>query len=103
MATSFAPLALAQTDAEKIDQVLSGYANAERFTGSVLVYKNGKTLLSKGYGWKNAAQKMANDDHGIFQIYSVTKTFTSTLILKLVQDGKLSLDTKLSHFYPEIG
>src|SRR3990170_8829274 len=42
-----------------------------------------------------------NDANSIFQTYSITKTFTSTLILKLVELNRLALSDKLSKYYPE--
>jgi CubicO group peptidase (beta-lactamase class C family) len=76
----------------KIDALLSAYAKVNLFNGSVLVAQKGKILLQNGYGTK------AN---GIFQIYSITKTFTSTLVLKLVELQKLSITDKLSKYYPD--
>ncbi|ULQ52898.1 serine hydrolase [Flavihumibacter fluvii] len=75
----------------KIDALLSAYAQLNLFNGSALVAQKGKILLQKGYGTKAS---------GIFQIYSITKTFTSTLVLKLSEEGKLSVTDKLSKYYP---
>src|SRR5688572_31393098 len=84
----------------KLDELMKAYTSVNKFNGSVLVAQKGKVLLEKGYGIKNAQLNMANDPNSIFQIYSITKPFTSTLILQLVEQGKLSLTNKLSKFYP---
>lgn len=68
--------------------------NAYKFQGSVLVARKGEVLLKKGYG-------SHNDENTIYQIASVTKTFTATLILKLADQHKLSLQDKLSKYYPD--
>ncbi len=90
-----------KTTRQKLDELMGAYCKVNKFNGSVLVSQKGKILLEKGYGIKNARNKTMNDANGIFQIYSITKTFTSTVILKLVELKKLSLSDKLSKFYPE--
>lgn len=90
-----------KTMQQKLDELMDAYCKINKFNGSVLVSQKGKILLEKGYGIKNAESKTRNDANGIFQIYSITKTFTSTVILKLVELKKLSLSDKLSKFYPD--
>lgn len=85
---------------KKIHALLDAYATVEHFNGSVLVAKNGKVILEKGYGWKNAKLKTKNDQNSIYQIASITKSITSTTVLKLVELGKLSVKESLSKYYP---
>jgi CubicO group peptidase (beta-lactamase class C family) len=84
----------------KIDSIVSAYTNIQEFNGSVLVAKKGEILLSKGYGYADQATKRLNTETTIFGIASVTKTFTSAMVLKLVEKKQLSLNDKLSKFYP---
>lgn len=94
--------AYAQPSAGSFDSVLKVYAGAQRFSGSVLIYSKGEILFHGSYGWQDAATRIPHKDKDIYQIYSVTKSFTATLVLMLVKEGKLSLDDKLLTFYPEI-
>jgi CubicO group peptidase (beta-lactamase class C family) len=71
-----------------------------KFNGSALVAKNGVILLNKGYGYRNATDKVANNEQTIFQLGSVTKQFTSAVILKLQEEKKLSVSDKLSKYFP---
>lgn len=89
-----------ETTGEKIDQLIKGYAETGRFNGSVLVASHNQILLEKGYGYKNFRDSTLNDSSTVFQIASVTKQFTSTAILKLVELKKLALTDKLSRYYP---
>jgi CubicO group peptidase (beta-lactamase class C family) len=90
----------AQNEAERIDTLLNAYTSLSQFNGSALVAAKGKILLNKGYGYRDAATGVLNDEHSIFQLGSVTKQFTSAVILKLQEEHKLSVSDKLSKFFP---
>jgi CubicO group peptidase (beta-lactamase class C family) len=85
---------------KQIDTLVRAYARVNRFNGAVLVARGNKIMYENAFGLKNAAQQTNNDLNTLFRIYSVTKTFTSTLIFRLVEEKKLSLDDRLSRFYP---
>lgn len=95
------PISAQVTTKNEIDELLTAYQNLNIFNGTALVYNNDKPILIKGYGYKNFETKTLDDGNTIFQIASVTKPFTSTLILKLVQLKKISLQDKISKFYPD--
>lgn len=87
--------------AQEMDEYLVSANEFYRFNGSVLIAEKGKILLQKSYGFKNFATHVPNNADCIFQIGSVTKQFTSTVILKLQEEGKLSVNDKLSKYFPE--
>lgn len=72
------------------------------FVGVALIIKNGKIILQKGYGYSDFANNELNTVSSRYQIGSVEKSLTATLIYNLVEEGKLSFDTPLSTFYPQI-
>ena len=86
-------------------QLLENYMEAQvaikGFSGAVLVMKQNKVLLKKGYGLADREWNVSNMVDAKFRIGSVTKQFTAACILQLVETGKLSLDDKLSKFYPD--
>lgn len=85
---------------KKLDEYLISAVNLEKFNGSVLIAKKGEIILQKGYGWKNVAANSFNDANSIFQIGSLTKPFTSEVILKLQEQGKLSISDNLYKYFP---
>ena len=91
----------AKTTAEKLDEYLTSAHRAYGFNGTALVAHKGKILLHKAYGVRNAVTKAPNDTSTRFPILSITKSFTSTLILKLQEQGKLSVKDKLSNYFPD--
>jgi CubicO group peptidase (beta-lactamase class C family) len=93
----------AQTDSitQKFDEYLLAANKVNKFNGNALIAQNGKILLQKSYGYKNFAAHVLNDSNTIFQIGSVTKQFTATIILKLQEEGKLSVNDKLDKYFPQ--
>ena len=95
------PCCFAQNDAAKIETLLNTYNKLSRFNGAALVAKNDTVLLNKGYGYRDAEARVLNDEHSIFQLGSVTKQFTSAVILKLQAENRLSVSDKLSKYFPD--
>ncbi len=67
---------------------------------AVTVLKNGETVYSKAFGAADASGKPATPN-SVFHFWSVTKLFTATAILQLVEDGKLALDDPVTKYLPE--
>lgn len=96
-----APAQSSKTTAEKLDEYLTLAASQHRLNGSVLVAKKGEILLQKGYGWRNQSARIPNDTSSIYQLGSITKTFTGAAILQLQEEKKLSVQDKLSKYFPD--
>ncbi len=80
---------------------MQAQVDINHFSGTVLVTKNGEVLLKKSYGLADYEWNIKNTIDTKFQLASVTKQFTATAILLLVEKGKLSLDDHLSKFFPD--
>jgi CubicO group peptidase (beta-lactamase class C family) len=93
--------ACTQPREQKLNEYMEAANQNAGFNGCALVAKDGKILLEKGYGYRDAASKTLHDSNSIFQIGSVTKQFTAILILQLQQQGKLSVNDKLSKYFPQ--
>lgn len=85
----------------KIDSLIEKAVKINRFNGSVLVSKNGKIVYEKVYGYQNVDKNILNTPKTIYQIGSTTKEFTAAVILKLIENHQLSLDDKLSKYFPD--
>ncbi|MBA2499134.1 MAG: serine hydrolase [Chitinophagaceae bacterium] len=75
----------------KADEYLNALANQKKFNGAVLVAKDNKVLFKKGYGYRDFDKRINHDAYSIFQIGSVTKQFTSAIIMQLQQEKKLTV------------
>lgn len=65
---------------------------------AVLVVKDGNVVLRKGYGLASLSPVVANNPDMIFRIGSITKQFTSTAILQLVERGKIDLNADITKY-----
>jgi CubicO group peptidase (beta-lactamase class C family) len=84
-----------------VDSVATAAIAAQRTAGvSVAVVKNGRTILAKGYGFADLENDVPATAQTVYRIGSVTKQFTSAAIMRLVEQGKLSLDDTLQKFFP---
>lgn len=76
-------------------------AAANGYSGSVLVAHKGAVLLEKGYGMQDPEAGKAQGAKTVFSIGSITKQFTAAAILKLEDQGKLSVQDPLSKYFPD--
>jgi CubicO group peptidase (beta-lactamase class C family) len=68
---------------------------------AVVVIKDGKAILLKGYGVRDATKPGAVDENTIFQLASVTKTLTAAAAATVVDEGKLDWDKPIFNYLPE--
>jgi CubicO group peptidase (beta-lactamase class C family) len=96
-----AQAALAQDHAAKIQEVLTLANKYRQFNGTALVAENGKVVYKGGVGLANMEWNIPNTPDTKFRLGSITKQFTATVILQLVEQGKIKLDGKLSDYLPD--
>lgn len=90
-----------EIDQEKLNNYINYIQNNNGGLGSLSIFKDGKEIYNRSFGQEKLINVNYNKDTK-YQIASVTKMVTAILTLKLIENGKLKLDTKLSDFYPEI-
>lgn len=87
--------------AHRVDEFVSALGKLGPFSGSILIAKDGRVLLSKGYGMANLEHDVPNTPLTKFPIASVTKPFTATAIMLLQERGKLNVqDTVCKYLSP---
>lgn len=95
---SFAQVSL---DSEKLDRYLSELQEYDKFMGSVTVLHGDDVIFQNAYGFADEDQTPVHTE-SVYRIGSITKSYTATLILKLVEDGELDLSDNLNRFYPDM-
>lgn len=99
VALATSPVAADDT-AANIDKLMTSYQELEMFNGSILVASDGVVVFSKGYGFANMEWEIPNQPDTKFRLGSITKQFTSMLIMQLVEAEELSLDATVSDLLP---
>ncbi len=67
---------------------------------SIAIVKDGKILLSKGYGTLEQGKATSPDGNTLYAIASNTKAFTSTMMAMLVEEGKVKWEDKVKQYLP---
>lgn len=94
--------ALAQTfNKAKMDSLFQALDQNHKAMGSIAIRKDGKEVYSRSIGYSILDQHQA-DAGTKYRIGSITKMFTATIIFQLAEEKKLSLNTTLDQFYPQI-
>lgn len=70
--------------------------------GILTISRNGKTVYDKQIGFANVEKGTRLTSNTLMKVGSNTKTYTATMIFQLIDEGKLTLDTKLSKFHPGV-
>lgn len=85
---------------DSIDIIVKSQMADQNIIGlSLAIVKNGETLVEKGYGLANAEHNVEVQSKTVFRLASISKQFFATAIMKLVQDGKLTLDDDMHTFF----
>ena len=80
---------------EAFDHEMEAFMAARKIPGGALaVVKDRRLVLARGYGWADREKKLPVKADSLFRIASVSKPITAVAVFKLVEEGKLTLDTK---------
>jgi len=80
----------------ELETFLDKLSTEDKFSGAVLVTKNGVPIFKKAYGLANKNTNAANNTETKFNLGSMNKMFTSVAVAQLVERGKLSFDDPIS-------
>lgn len=86
----------------KLDNLFTSLESHNKSMGSFAISRNGVVIYQKqiGYRLANGNEKLASDLHTKYRIGSITKMFTAAMVFQLIEEGKLTLNTPLSTWYP---
>lgn len=75
----------AQIATEKIDEVMEQFVKLDQFSGTILIAKDGNILYAKAFGEANKDHHVKNKLNTKYNIGSIGKTFTGTVIMQLAE------------------
>lgn len=82
----------------KINEYIENRGKGSEFSGVILIARHGKIILSKGYGMADYEFSIPNTPPVRFRIASLTKPFTAIGVMKLQEQGKLTLEAPISSY-----
>src|SRR6187399_761226 len=93
-------LVFAQTDST--DLIVQKMMKEQKIAGlSLAVIKNGKPVVNKGFGLANVELNVPVTSETVIRLGSVSKQFFTTAIMKLMEEGKLSIEDPVHKFFPD--
>ena len=93
------PPSLDKKRLERFEKEVDDLRNRLMIPGlSAIVVKDQKVLWAKGFGFADVDKRIRATPDTLFHLASVTKTFAATLIMQLVEQGKLDLEEPISHY-----
>lgn len=87
---------------DQIHQLMTRYHQLGQLDGTVLVADHGKVIYQHAFGLADREWKVPNTVDGAYRIASLTKQFTATLVMQLVEQNKLKLDDKIGKYVPDL-
>ena len=76
----------------KVDEYMNAAVKVEGFNGAILIARDGKPIINKGYGMANIEHAVPNTPQTVFRLGSITKQFTAMAIVMLQEQGKLNVN-----------
>jgi CubicO group peptidase (beta-lactamase class C family) len=86
----------------RLDSLFHLLENENKLMGSISIQKAGLEIYNKQFGFCDVATQLKPTTTSVYRIGSISKMFTAVMILQLVDENKLSLEAKLSDFYPSV-
>lgn len=84
-----------------VDSFIAAYAGEHNFNGTILIQEKGEVSYAKSFGMANIPFKVPNTIETKYRIASITKAFTSVLILQLHEEGRLDLNRTIRTYLPD--
>lgn len=99
----FAQISFAQDfDKSKLESYFDILDANNKFMGSIAVSRNGEIVYTRAIGYRDVQNKIRADVNSKYRIGSISKTFTTVLVFKAVEEGKLSIDQSIDKYFPSI-
>lgn len=90
-----------QEVASRAEEYMAARVRRDRFSGSVLIARDGKVLFSRGFGMANLEHDVPNTPDTRFRLASITKQFTAMAVLILQERGKLDVTDPVRKYLPD--
>ncbi len=91
-----------ESNFSQLDEFLNILEENNKLMATMTISKNNQEIYNKAVGFSEVATKTKNSANTKFRIGSITKAFTAVMVFQLIDEGKITLETPLSMFYPKV-
>ncbi len=88
--------------ARELDRLFAAVNEFEDFSGGVLVAEKGDIVYRRVFGFSHRESGTPMSPDSVFELASISKTFTAVIVHQLIEEGRLSLDDGLDSFFPRL-
>ncbi|WP_051604341.1 serine hydrolase domain-containing protein [Flavobacterium sasangense] len=99
---AFSSFTFAQDKFTRMDSLLNYLHENNKFMGSLTIREGENVVFNKAYGYADIEKNIKADRFTRYKIGSISKTFTAVMVMQLIEEKKLTLQTKLNRFYPKV-
>lgn len=86
----------------KLDSYFDALEENNKFMGSVAVSRGGELIYKRTVGYSDVESSVKANENTKYRIGSISKTFTTILVFKAIEEGKLELDQTIKSFFPKV-
>jgi CubicO group peptidase (beta-lactamase class C family) len=92
-------IAAQSVNTAKLDSLFQRIDENDQGMGSISIFKNGNEVYQSTFGYANIEEELPADALTKYRIGSISKTFTAVIVMQLIDEKHLMLDTKLDKFF----
>lgn len=86
---------------EGIEKFIQDYVSEHQFNGTILIQKNGLITYQQSFGLANRAFAIPDKNETRYKIASITKIFTSAIVMQLYEEGKIDMNRTIGNYLPD--
>lgn len=91
-----------QAELSSVKKYFKKFVRKRRFNGHIVVAKKGQIIFDTTSGYSNIKRKVKLQESSVLQLASVTKPITATVILQLIEEGKLKIGDTITKYLPSL-
>ncbi|MEL6810678.1 MAG: serine hydrolase domain-containing protein [Bacteroidota bacterium] len=87
---------------EKIDSLFISIEKEHKGMGNFSLFRNGQEVYQRPFGYAEVETDQKANTSTKYRIGSITKSFTATMVMQLIEEGKLRLNNYVAEYFPQI-
>ena len=91
-----------EAEIKSVQKYFKRFVRKRRFNGHIIVAKKGKIIFDTTSGYANIRRRIKLQENSVLQLASVTKPITATVILQLIEEGKLKIGDTITKYLPSL-